>query len=155
MPHDGQKWLMLVPFFGVKFKWVHCCHTRNWKNGVWLLVAFAKAGHKVLLGSRETSKAQEAAKKIPDANINARKPKNCLCPQQGWLVNFSQTGWSHRPLLSWLKKIPKNIQLSDDKEALDRVVALIQSTGYPIGKSGPLVGARDDEVALHHWLCKT
>ena len=72
-----------------------------------------------------------------------------LFPEARWVSGFKIV-----PAADLTKENPTEhpAQLwSDDKEALDRVIALIQSTGYPIGKTGPLVGARDDEVALQKW----
>ena len=40
----------------------------------------------------------------------------------------------------------------DDKEAVDKIVALVNTTGFPIETVGPLTGAREAEARLWGFI---
>jgi predicted dinucleotide-binding enzyme len=66
-------------------------------------------------------------------------------PGARWVAGFKNVG-----RLELYKKDPasKAEIFSDDKEALNKVVALVNTTGFPIQTVGPLVGGREAEVRL-------
>lgn len=41
---------------------------------------------------------------------------------------------------------------SDDAEALTKAKELVEGAGYPVGKTGPLVGAREAEAKLWEFI---